>query len=136
MNIEVIRSMLNPTCCIGEMHIDDEFVCFTLEDIVRPASEPKVWGQTAIPYGTYKVDVTYSPHFDRELPLLIDVPNFEGVRIHPGNTPADTEGCLLVGRNHTDVSVTESRIAFEGVFERIKAAHDAGEDITIEYKEA
>jgi len=134
MKIEVLRSMLNPTCTIGELSIDGEFVCFTLEDVVRPEGAEKVYGQTAIPYGKYDVLVTHSPHFDRDLPLLVDVPDFEGVRIHPGNTAADTAGCLLVGFNHTDGSVTESRLAFDAVFARIEAAVAAEDPITIEYK--
>ena len=137
MNIQVLRSMCNAGCTIGELSFDDEErFCFTLEDVVRPDGAPKVFGQTAIPYGKYTVVVTHSPHFDRELPLLVDVPGFEGVRIHPGNTASDTEGCLLVGYNHTDGSVTESRLAFEAVFARIEAARAAEEEITIEFKEA
>ena len=134
MKIEVVRSMLNPTCTIGELSIDGEFVCFTLEDVVRPEGASKVFGRTAIPYGTYALDVTHSPHFGRELPLVVDVPGFEGIRIHPGNTEADTDGCLLVGFNHTDGSVTESRLAFDAVFARIEAARAADDPITIEYK--
>lgn len=134
MKIEVVRSMLNPTCTIGELSIDGEFVCFTLEDVVRPEGAAKVFGRTAIPYGTYALDVTHSPHFGRELPLVVDVPGFEGIRIHPGNTEADTDGCLLVGFNHTDGSVTESRLAFDAIFARIEAARAADDPITIEYK--
>ena len=134
MKITVTRSICNASCTIGELNIDDEDrFCFTLEDIVRPEGVAKVWGKTAIPYGTYAVVVTYSPHFERDLPLLVDVPGFEGVRIHPGNTADDTEGCLLVGYNHTDGSVTESRAAFEVLFARIAAACTAEEEVTITF---
>lgn len=135
MELQVIRRMCNATSTIGELTIDGKFQCYTLEDQVRPVGEPKVFGQTAIPYGKYPVVVTFSPHFQRDLPLLVDVPGFDGVRIHPGNTPADTEGCLLVGLGHTDGTVTDSRLAFAGVFEKIQAAASKGEAITIEYVE-
>ena len=135
MELQVIRRMCNATSTIGDLMIDGQFQCYTLEDQVRPVSAPKVFGETAIPYGKYSVVITFSPHFQRDLPLLVDVPGFEGVRIHPGNTPADTEGCLLLGLGHTDGTITQSRLAFGGAFEKIKAAADAGDAITIEYLE-
>lgn len=79
---------------IGELTIDGVHQCFTLEDKVR---EKKIFGKTAIPPGRYEVTVSFSNHFQKKLPLLMNVPNFEGVRIHSGNTAKDTEGCILVG---------------------------------------
>jgi hypothetical protein len=118
---------------MGEMLIDGKHECWTMEDVVRPIGE-KVFGETAIPYGTYPVIVTYSPHFKCDLPLLVGVPNFEGVRIHPGNTVADTEGCLLVGLGRTNSSVTQSRLAFNTLFTKIRAALSRNEAVTITYK--
>ena len=93
MLIEVIRTTCGAHCTLGKMYIDGVDMCYTLEDVVR---EEKVYGETAIPAGRYRVDVTYSNRFQCDMPLVLDVPNFEGIRIHPGNTDKDTHGCILV----------------------------------------
>ena len=110
-------------CTIGTLSVDGEFECYTLEDVVRPDGE-KVYGQTAIPAGRYHVAITMSNRFKILLPLLEDVANFEGVRIHPGNTAADTDGCILVGQSKTDSSIGSSRAAFAVLFEKMQAADD------------
>jgi hypothetical protein len=134
MKIEVIRpETCGASCTIGEMYVDGVFKCYTLEDVVRPAGE-KVFGETAIPFGTYRVDITHSPHFDRDLPLLLEVPDFSGVRIHPGNTAADTEGCILVGLGKTEDTITQSRLAFDGLFTEIRDAIEHGEEVWVEVK--
>jgi pyruvate/2-oxoglutarate dehydrogenase complex dihydrolipoamide dehydrogenase (E3) component len=79
---------------MGKMFVDGVFFAFTLEDKVR---EIKVWGETAIPTGTYSVFVRYSNRFKKELVAIKDVPNFDGVLIHGGNTDKDTHGCILIG---------------------------------------
>lgn len=79
----------------GEMPL---FLGYTLEDIVRPAGV-KINGKTAIPAGEYSLSLTMSNRFKKILPLLANVPNFSGVRMHGGNTSEDTEGCILVGRS-------------------------------------
>ena len=83
---------------IGDLFIDGEFFCYTLED-ERRADGVKVYGETAIPTGTYNVKVTKSNRFKRLMPLLLDVPLFKGIRIHGGNTSKDTLGCILVAFN-------------------------------------
>ena len=115
---------------IGRLTIDGERECWTLEDVVRTG--PKVPGQTAIPAGTYKVTVSMSPRFGVRLPLLLGVPGFEGVRIHPGNTAADTEGCILVGSDKGKAAILRSRAAFEKLLPKLEAALVRGEAITIE----
>lgn len=129
MKIRVERNICNASCTIGEMTVDQMFECYTLEDAIR---EEKIKGETAIPAGTYEVVITFSNRFQRDLPLLKEVPNFEGIRIHPGNTNADTEGCILVGRNHTDKTVTESRAAFNTLFAKIQQALNDGDTVSLE----
>ena len=110
-------------CTIGTLSVDGVFECYTLEDVVRPNGE-KVYGQTAIPAGRYHVSITMSNRFKTLLPLIENVPNFEGVRIHPGNTAADTDGCILVGQSKTDSSIGASRAAFGVLFQKMQAADD------------
>ena len=111
--------------------VDGATECFTLEDVVRSSGE-KVAGKTAIPSGTYSVTITPSNRFKRDLPLVENVPGFEGIRIHPGNTAEDTEGCILVGRTRGTTWVGESRAAFASLFEKIKEAIDDGDKVTLE----
>lgn len=122
MELELKRKWLTEASTIGELSIDGAFECLVLEDRYRPPPEPKVYGATAIPCGRYEVVITPSPRFKRDLPLLLAVPNYQGVRIHPGNTAADTEGCLLPGRVRHGESVQESRHAFDALFRKLKAA--------------
>ena len=135
MKLEVVRTSCRSTCTIGALYRDGEALCHTLEDTVRPDGE-KVYGETAIPYGTYQVIVTHSPRFKRDLPLLVGVPNFEGVRIHPGNTAEDTHGCLLVGMGVQGDSITRSREAFTLVYSEILDALARGDEVTIEFRDA
>jgi hypothetical protein len=110
------RVYLNEKYTIGKLYIDGVYFCDTLEDRVRDTNkdgmfdngEIKIHGDTAIPYGEYEVRVTYSNHFQRNLPLLLNVPSFEGIRIHRGNTAADTEGCILLGENKIKGKVVNS----------------------------
>lgn len=101
MKITVIRKLLTDTFTIGDLYLDGKLFCQTLEDKVR---EPgvKIPGQTAIPAGEYQLRMTYSHRFKKVMPQLMNVPMFEGVRIHSGNTERDTEGCLLVGKQQGD----------------------------------
>lgn len=115
MKLEVKRHFKGPQYTIGRMYADGVYLCDTLEDTVRPDGQ-KIAGQTAIPAGTYPVCITYSPRFKKMLPMLDNVPNFTGVRIHTGNTAEDTEGCILVGYNRVKGRVCDSRAAFRRLF--------------------
>ena len=119
MQITVKRLHKTNTSTIGELLIDGIFQCYTLEDVERPV---KIKNETAIPKGTYKVIINQSNRFRRLLPLLLDVPNFEGVRIHSGNSNHDTEGCILVGQSRNKNYIGQSRKAFEKLFKKMQAA--------------
>jgi hypothetical protein len=129
MNIILRRDVLTPEFTLGRMALDNGWQCYTVEDAVRDAKIP---GKTAIPYGRYKVIITLSQRFKRMLPLLVDVPNYEGVRIHPGNTAEDTEGCILPGRVRTPDGVGDSRIAFNELHKQIEQALLDGEQCWID----
>lgn len=131
MKITVKRVDYYEDCTIGKMYVDGVYECYTLEDKVRD-NGVKVAGDTAIPIGTYNVIVTFSNRFQRLLPLLENVPNFVGVRIHTGNTSLQTEGCLLVGRTRASTnSIGESKLAFASLFPKLQAAKARGESISI-----
>jgi hypothetical protein len=119
MKIEVKRLHRTENSTIGELTIDGKFECYTLEDKER---DVKIKSETAIAKGTYKVIINQSNRFKRLLPLLINVPNFEGVRIHPGNSNHDTEGCILVGMNRSVDYITKSRKAFDSLFKKMQGA--------------
>jgi hypothetical protein len=126
MLITVKRLYKTENSTIGELLVDGLFECFTLEDKER---EVKIKGETAIPKGTYKVIINESNRFKRQLPLLLNVPNFEGVRIHSGNSNHDTEGCILVGQSRNKNYIGQSRKAFEKLFKKMQKAKDITIDI-------
>lgn len=139
MKLKLKRVALRDTYTIGRLYVDGEYFCDTLEDKVRDLNkngvfdngEKKVYGETAIPYGIYEVKWTYSNRFKKYMPLLMDVPSFNGVRIHSGNTNKDTLGCILVGQNKEVGKVLNSRATINKLYPLIKAACKAGK-VTIE----
>ena len=129
MRIVVKRTFKGKDYTIGKLYINGDYFCDTLEDVVRDGE--KVYGKTAIPEGTYTIVLTMSNRFKKILPLLLQVPKFEGVRIHSGNTAADTEGCILVGKNTEKGKVLESRAVFAQLMKRLESVENK-ENITIE----
>jgi hypothetical protein len=121
MKIEVKRLHRTENSTIGELLIDGVWECYTLEDKER---DVKIKSETAIPRGTYKVIINQSNRFKRLLPLLLNVPNFEGVRIHSGNTNHNTEGCILVGRTRSKDFIGQSRKAFDSLFAKMQKAKE------------
>lgn len=123
MQLAINRKFLGLAYTIGDLLIDGVFFCNTIEDVVRklPATCPdtpkgigckckeKVYTETAIPAGTYKVTMRHSPRFGRVLPYLHDVPHFIGILIHSGTTEKDSAGCIIVGENKVKGKVVNSR---------------------------
>lgn len=128
VEIKLTRFEFTDESTIGTLSIDGVYQCFTLEDRIR---DEKVYGRTAISAGIYSVDVTFSNRFKAYMPLLLKVPNFEGVRIHPGNTAEDTEGCILVGLEREDNRITRSREAYRQIFPKLLKAWERQEKIYI-----
>ena len=141
MKLTLKRIALRPTYTIGKLYIDDVYFCDTIEDTVRDLNkngkfdngEQKIKGKTAIPYGTYEIKWTYSPRFKKYTPQLMNVPSFEGIRVHAGNTSADTEGCLILGENKYVGKVLNSRATINKFYPIIKEACSNGK-VTIEIK--
>lgn len=141
MKLTLKRIALRPTYTIGKLYIDDVYFCDTIEDTVRDINkngkfdngEKKVHSKTAIPYGIYEIKWTYSPRFKKYTPQLMNVPSFEGIRIHAGNTSADTEGCLILGKNKQVGKVLNSRATINKFYPIIKEACSNGK-VTIEIK--
>lgn len=135
MELTLNRIFLGSSATIGELLINDKYLCDTLEDRVRPEGE-KVYGKTAIPEGTYEVKLTHSPRFKKILPEILNVPNFSGIRIHTGNSSKDTEGCILVGTwdGEKEDWVGNSRIAFDELMALLEEATNNKEKVTITVK--
>ena len=141
MKLILKRIALRPTYTIGKLYIDDVYFCDAIEDTVRDINkngkfdngEKKVHSKTAIPYGIYEIKWTYSPRFKKYTPQLMNVPSFEGIRIHAGNTSADTEGCLILGENKQVGKVLNSRATINKFYTIIKEACSKGK-VTIEIK--
>ena len=141
MKILVKRIAKRPTYTIGRMYLDGKYFCDTLEDTDRNISQTtpldtikkvKLPNNTAIPTGTYKVIVNVSPKFKRLLPRLLNVPGFDGVLIHRGNTDKDTSGCILIGENKVVGKVINSTGYETKLVSILNKAQDNKENIIIE----
>lgn len=108
------------------------------EVVGEPVESWKVYGRTAIPVGDYDVIISYSQRFRKELPEVLAVPGFKGIRIHSGNTPADTEGCILIGNSLSPngLEVRDSRAAMAQLMELLDAALDGGQAVTLSVRNA
>lgn len=145
MELALIREPSGARSTLGKLWCGDEWLCDTLEDRVRqpkgwgpldPVAPWKVPGETAIPTGRYRITVTWSERFKRNLPLLNAVPGFAGIRIHSGNTHEDTEGCILVGHRMGPGTVVESRASFALVRDLIQGALGRGEQVWMTVRSA
>lgn len=139
MNLNLKRTGFTDKSTIGELSINGKFICYVLEDKdrglkqdmdIKEISRLKLYGVTAIPYGTYRVGITMSSRFKKQLPILFNVPGYEGVRIHSGNTAEDSLGCLIVGRKKGADKVMESLLAMGDLMSILNNVKPT-EDITI-----
>jgi hypothetical protein len=131
MELKVKRIAKQPKYTIGKLYVDGKLFCDTLEDTDRGLTQDmtvdeitnaKIAGETAIPTGTYNVVITYSPKFNKDLPLIENVKGFEGIRIHTGNRADQTEGCLLVGHNKIIGQVCNSVKVFKELMVKMQEA--------------
>lgn len=139
MQIEIVRTLFTETTSSGKLFINGEEICFTLEDAAR-AYGVKVQGKTCLPAGTYSVTITPSARFKRPMILIYTNPKdlscenggirFTGVRLHDGVTHLNTEGCVCVGRIRDSADRIHSPME-SVIFNRVKAAIDAGEKVTL-----
>lgn len=139
MKLKVVRDYLTTDYTFGKLYVDNVYFCETLEDCDRHLENPtndKVRGESAIPVGTYPLVIDMSVRFGRPMPHVLNVPRFEGIRIHSGNTSDDTEGCLLVGRVRGRDKLVDSRSAFMTLMARITEAMSRNETIEITYERA
>ena len=133
MNLYLFRDTFTETSTTGPLFIDDIFECYVLEDQDRKLESggTKVYGKTAIPRGRYQVVLDWSPKYGRDMPHVLDVPGFEGIRIHTGNKPEDTEGCLIVGQERVPNYVRNSKLAFDALLHKMKLTWANGEEVWI-----
>jgi hypothetical protein len=145
MRLRLQRSQSHTDSTIGalyEVHPDTSLSdrwCYTCEDVIReiPGVDVAIWKvatQTAIPAGRYAVTFTWSPRFHRELLEVHDVPGFTGIRIHPGNTSLETDGCILPGMETDGTRVLHSRMAYNLVAARLEQVMETGEQVWLEVR--
>lgn len=134
MEILLQRQPSADGCTIGRLAIDGVFACRTLEDVERKG--PKIAHETAIPAGRYRVAITRSARFGKMLPILLDVPGFDGIRMHSGNVAADTAGCILVGQSKANDSILGSRLALAELQPKIAGALARHEEVWIQIESA
>lgn len=133
MQLLLKRIAKRDTYTIGKLYIDGTYFCDTLEDKDRGLTQSmqlseiknkKVYGQTAIPTGTYQLTITYSNRFKQLMPLINNVPGYAGIRIHVGNTSKDTDGCILVGVNKVVGKVLESKVTYQKLYQKLSEANN------------
>ncbi len=130
MEIIITRIAKKADYTIGVMKINGRKVCDTLEPhCIDWSKDKKVKGKTAIPEGRYRVKMSMSRKFGKHMPYLMDVPNFNGVMIHQGNTPKNTQGCIIVGYNTIRGLVLKSRQAMEKIEEYLDTAAETKQEI-------
>ena len=128
MKIKLIRETYTKDSTIGKLYLNDVFFCYTLEDAVR---DKKIKSVTAIDAGIYQVVIDFSNRFQQLMPLLLNVKNYAGVRIHWGNYSKDSDGCILVGTTKGVDFIGNSKKCYAVLLSKMKQAIQR-EKITIE----
>lgn len=150
MELKLKRIALRDTYTIGRLYVDNHYFSDTIEDVVRDLNkdgdlndvgEGKIYGKTAIPYGRYEITMkVQSPKYSQRasyawckgyLPRLLNVPHFEGILMHGGNSAEDSCGCLCVGENKVKGKVINSMATLKKLVSILKHASDSGEKIWI-----
>ena len=140
MKLKLKRIYRGNTYTIGRLYIDNEYFCDTLEDKDRELTSYmseedikslKVYSETAIPTGTYKIEVTFSSRFKKKMPVLIGVKGFSGIRIHCGNDETHTSGCILCGFNKEKGKVVNSKVVTSKVYALIENAINNNNEVEI-----
>jgi hypothetical protein len=131
------RLQFDDDVTIGDLFIGGHHICFICEDAVRevpgqPVASWKIKGATAIPVGRYQIKRTFSNRFQMTTPQLMNVPGFDGIRIHPGNTSLDTEGCLLPGFERRPNGVGSSQLAYREILKWLDSIDQQGLNAWIE----
>lgn len=143
LRLMIDRAWKKPGYTISRFFVDGERWCEALEDTDRGLTSSmsteeikakKIYGRTAIPSGKYRVTLTWSPKFKKNLPLVNDVKCYSGIRFHAGNTANDSAGCILLGKNSAVGMVTNSTYWTEQLITAVKSAVDRGEIVTLEIK--
>lgn len=129
MELTLVRDIFGPDYTLGKLYADGSFLCYTVEDAVReiegePVAAWKIPGKTAIPYGRYKVIITFSNKFQKLLPLIVDVPGYTGVRFHALNYAEESDGCIGPGMTRMDRGVANSRLAMSILHPMIQEAKE------------
>jgi hypothetical protein len=125
MNLILTRFSYNATTTIGNILLNGKILCFSLEDVVRTKGV-KVHGVTAIPAGRYEVIMTFSNRFQKIMPLVCNVPMFDGIRMHGGNTAVNTDGCLLCAHNYVDANTVQGSAIDDIIIPTIKSGLAVG----------
>ena len=134
MKLRLYRDTFTDESTIGELSVNGAFFCFTLEDRDRKLEDggTKEYGKTCVPRGTYDVVIDFSQKYNKEMPHVLNVPQFEGIRIHPGNMAKDTEGCILVGATKSKDFVGNSVVTFNNLMDLMNEAYAKAVPITLE----
>lgn len=131
MKLTLQRYLFTEDYTMGLLFIDGVYFCDTIEDKYRgqDLKKTKVMHETCIPYGVYDVKITYSPKYKKNMPQILDVPYFTGVRIYAGNKATDISGCVCVGVKSDNGEVAQSRKTYNALLKRLETSNNIKIDI-------